>query len=106
MAEDKETGKRGPLGVVSADTGASKAERAAADREAAEALIADQIDVLREEIARMKESLGLVAEGTGQLAAARISSLREEVRNMVHENPFAALAGAAFVGYLFGLRHR
>ena len=101
MADEKSTGKR-TLGVVDGGDSISQEARAAA----AEATVSEQIDALKTEIARLKESAGLIAEGTGNLAVAKAESLREEMRRTIQANPLATLAGAAFVGYLFGLRHR
>ena len=101
MADEKSTGKR-TLGVVEGRDSISEDARAAA----AEATVNVQIEALKAEISRLKESAGLIAEGTGQLAVAKAESLRDEVRQTIQANPLAALAGAAFIGYLFGLRHR
>lgn len=101
MADEKSTGKR-TLGVVEGRDSISEDARAAA----AEATVNEQIEALKAEITRLKESAGLIAEGTGQLAVAKAESLRDEVRQTIQANPLAALAGAAFIGYLFGLRHR
>lgn len=101
MADEKSTGKR-TLGVVEGRDSISEDANVAA----AEASVREQIDVLKEEISRLKESAGLVAEGTGQLAIAKAESLREDLRQTIQTNPLATLAGAAFIGYLFGLRHR
>ncbi|WP_242224789.1 hypothetical protein [Shinella zoogloeoides] len=101
MADEKSTGKR-TLGVVEGRDSISQEAKAAE----AEATINEQIEALKAEIGRMKESAGLIAEGTGQIAVAKAESLREEARRTIQANPLAALAGAAFIGYLFGLRHR
>ena len=101
MADEKSTGKRA-LGVVAGAE--SIAEDAKA--EVAEATVNEQIETLKAELGRLKETAGLIAEGTGQLAVAKAESLREEARRTIQANPLAALAGAAFVGYLCGLRHR
>ena len=101
MADEKSTGKR-TLGVVEGRDSISEEARAAE----AEASINEQIEVLKTEISRLKESAGLIAEGTGQLAVAKAESLREDLRQTIQANPLATLAGAAFIGYLFGLRHR
>jgi hypothetical protein len=101
MADEKSTGKR-TLGVVEGRDSISEDARAAA----AEATVNEQIEALKAEISRLKESAGLIAEGTGQLAVAKAESVRDEVRQTIQANPLAALAGAAFIGYLFGLRHR
>ena len=101
MADEKSTGKR-TLGVVEGRDSISEEARAAA----AEATVNEQIEALKAEISRLKESAGLIAEGTGQIAVAKAESLREEARRTIQANPLAALAGAAFIGYLFGLRHR
>lgn len=102
MAEDKTTGNKSPLGVV--ETGERIAQNAR--QASAEATVSEQIEALKAEIGRLKESAGLLAEGTGQLAMTQVQSLREELRQTVTANPLAALAGAAFIGYLCGLRHR
>jgi hypothetical protein len=101
MADEKSTGKR-TLGVVESGDSISEEARAAA----AEATVTEQIEALKTEISRLKESAGLIAEGTGQLAVAKAESLREDIRQTIQANPIATLAGAAFIGYLFGLRHR
>ena len=101
MADEKSTGKR-TLGVVEGRDSISEEAKAAA----AEATINEQIEALKAEISRLRESAGLIAEGTGQIAVAKAESLREEARRTIQANPLAALAGAAFIGYLFGLRHR
>ena len=101
MADEKSTGKR-PLGVVEGRDSISQDARAAE----AEATVSEQIEALKTEISRLKESAGLIAGGTGQLAVAKAESLREDLRQTIQTNPLAALAGAAFIGYLFGLRHR
>lgn len=104
MADEKRTGKSTPLGIV--EGGDKVTEDASRSTASAEATVSEQIEVLRAEIGRLKESAGLLAEGTGQLAMAQVQSLREEMRQTVKANPLATLAGAAFIGYLFGLRHR
>lgn len=101
MADEKSTGKR-TLGVVEGGDSISQEARAAA----AEATVSEQIEALKAEISRMKESAGLIAESTGNLAVAKAESLREDLRQTIQANPLATLAGAAFIGYLFGLRHR
>ena len=101
MADEKSTGKR-TLGVVEGRDSISEEAKAAA----AEATINEQIEALKAEISRLRESAGLIAEGTGQIAVAKAESLRAEARRTIHANPLATLAGAAFIGYLFGLRHR
>ena len=101
MADEKSTGKR-TLGVVESGDSISEEARAAA----AEATINEQIEALKTEISRLKESAGLIAEGTGQLAVDKAESLRDDIRQTIQANPLATLAGAAFIGYLFGLRHR
>lgn len=101
MADEKSTGKR-TLGVVEGRNTVSQEARSAE----AEATINEQIEALKAEIGRLKESAGLIAEGTGQLAAAKAESLRDDVRQTIQANPLAALAGAALIGYLCGLRHR
>ncbi|MEW9613071.1 hypothetical protein AB3G45_04355 [Shinella sp. S4-D37] len=100
MADEKSTGKR-TLGVVEGRDSISEDASVAA-----EATVSEQIEALKTEISRLKESAGLIAEGTGQLAVAKAESVRDEVRQTIQANPLAALAGAAFIGYLFGLRHR
>lgn len=111
MADDNKTGKPS-LGVVRPDEKSQAASETKAssptdvDAAAAEANVREQLEALRAEIGRLKESAGLLAEGTGQLALAKVNSVRDDVEELVVANPFTALLGAAFVGYLFGLRHR
>lgn len=114
MADEKQTGRRAPLGVV--DVGEKKTRKPgdelsgvspdANDSELAKATINEQIAALKEEVARMKESLGTIAESSGQYAVSQVNSLREEVRGAVTANPIGALLCAGLVGYLMGLRRR
>lgn len=112
MADDKEAGRRASLGVVrDGEKKASKNEsggNTASDgsTEAAKAAVVEQIAVLKEDVARLKESLGALAESGGHYAVSQASTLREEVRATVVANPLSALFGAAFLGYLLGLRRR
>ncbi|MGB3814679.1 MAG: hypothetical protein WA950_15780 [Shinella sp.] len=101
MADEKSTGKRTPSVVEGVESISEEARIAAA-----EATVSEQIEALKLEISRMKESAGLIAEGTGNLAVAKAESLRDDLRQTIQDNPLVALAGAAFIGYLFGLRHR
>ncbi len=105
MADEKSTGEKAARGTVenSGDTDTVGNE---ADKAAAEAAVREQIETLKTELSRLKESASHLAEGTGQLAVAQARSLREDLREAVQANPMATLAGAAFIGYLFGLRHR
>ncbi|MCP8895230.1 hypothetical protein KYK29_09820 [Shinella daejeonensis] len=100
MADEKSTGEKQPLGLAE---GANGNEAGKADAEAA---VREQLEALKAEMIRLKETAGLLAEGTGQLAVAQARSLRQDLREAVQANPLATLAGAAFIGYLFGLRHR
>jgi hypothetical protein len=106
MADDKNTGKRTSLGIVEAGEKIAEKATDAAQSVSNDISVSEQIEALRAEVGRMKESAGLLAEGTGQLAMAQVHSLRDDVRETVKANPLATLAGAAFIGYLFGLRHR
>lgn len=106
MADEKNPAKR-PLGVVPAgERVAAGKEDDVSIRDTSDVPVNEQIDALRSELARLRESAGLVAEGTGQLALSQARSVRDDVEELVVTNPFTALLGAAFVGYLFGLRHR
>lgn len=113
MADEKQPGRRAPLGVVGSSKKSDKSVEdtvgtyaADADAEAAKAAIAEQLEILKGEVAQLRETLGVIAENTGQYAVSRVNSVREEVRVAVAANPLGALFGAALVGYLFGLRRR
>lgn len=113
MAEEKQPGRRAPLGVVETSKNSDKtvednlgAYTADANAEAAKAAITEQLEILKAEVAQLRDTLGLIAENTGQYAVSRVNSVREEVRVAVAANPLGALFGAALVGYLFGLRRR
>lgn len=108
MTDENKTNPRAPLDVV---RGRNKATGVTgttedADAEAAKAEIAEQIELLKEEVARLRESLGILAARSGRYAVSQVNSLREDVRAGVAANPLSALLCAAFVGYLFGLRRR
>lgn len=114
MADDKQTTRRAALGVVGSDKKSGKpldemADVLSADAveaEAAKAAIAEQVAVLKEEVARLRETLGVIAESGSQYAVSRVNSAREDVRVAVAANPLTAIFGAALVGYLLGLRRR
>ncbi|MBD9374275.1 hypothetical protein IB238_16765 [Rhizobium sp. ARZ01] len=118
MANDKETGENGrraSIGVVrGSDKKASKTDTDVPERtpveeqdaEAAKAAIVEQIALLKEEVARLKASLGVLAESSGQYAVSQVNSLRDDVRAAVVANPLSAVLCASLVGYLFGLRRR
>lgn len=108
MTDEKETSPRAPLDVVH---GRNKTTKIAGttedvDPEAAKAEIAEQIELLKEEVDRLRESLGILATRSGRYAVSQVNSLREDVRAGIAANPLSALLCAAFVGYLFGLRRR
>ncbi|PTM97355.1 hypothetical protein [Mycoplana dimorpha] len=118
MADEKESSLRTPLGVVGdgkpaksgkdmiSETAATGAEMEAPDAEAAKEAIAEQVAALKDEVAQLRATLGLLAESSSQYAVSQVNSLREDVRATVVANPFTALIGAALVGYVCGLRGR
>lgn len=106
MADEKNPAKPS-LGVVPAgQRAAAGKEDDVSVRDMSDVPVNEQIEALKTELARLRETAGLVAEGTGQLALSQARSMRDDVEELIVTNPFTALLGAAFVGYLFGLRHR
>ena len=103
MADDKNPAKPS-LGVVRGSERAAGKEADMAVDVDNDVSVNEQLETLRTELHNLRVSAGLVAEGTGQLALSQAMTLRDEAEDLVISNPFTALLGAAFVGYLFGLR--
>ena len=103
MADDKNPAKPS-LGVVRGSERAAGKEADMAVDVDNDVSVNEQLETLRAELHNIRVSAGLVAEGTGQLALSQARTLRDEAEDLVISNPFTALLGAAFVGYLFGLR--
>ena len=55
---------------------------------------------------QVADQLQAEARAEAERLTADLAVLREEARRTIQANPLATLAGAAFIGYLFGLRHR
>ncbi|CAN7292315.1 MULTISPECIES: hypothetical protein [Rhizobium] len=76
-----------------------KAEIAADDLSA-------QVAALREDLARLSESVVALGHGAKTAVADEASVMTERLRDKVREEPIFALAVTAGVAYLFGLMSR
>ena len=76
-----------------------KAEIAADDLSA-------QVAALREDLARLSESVAALGQGAKTAVADEASVMTERLRDKVREEPIFALAVTAGVAYLFGLMSR
>ncbi|APO74855.1 hypothetical protein AM571_CH02044 [Rhizobium etli 8C-3] len=76
-----------------------KAEIAADDLSA-------QVTALREDLARLSESVVALGQGAKTAVTDEASVLTERVREKVREEPIFALAVTAGIAYLFGLMSR
>ncbi|WP_337266700.1 hypothetical protein [Oryzifoliimicrobium ureilyticus] len=77
----------------------AKAELAADDLSA-------QIAALREDLARLSDSVVALGQGAKTAVIDEASVMTERVRDKVREEPLMALAITAGVAYLFGLLNR
>jgi ElaB/YqjD/DUF883 family membrane-anchored ribosome-binding protein len=89
------------LKTASAESTAArvKAEVAAEDLSA-------QVAALREDLARLSESVIALGQGAKTAVADEASVMTERVRDKVREEPLTAIAITAGVAYLFGLLSR
>ncbi|SCW89414.1 hypothetical protein SAMN02927900_06281 [Rhizobium mongolense subsp. loessense] len=76
-----------------------KAEIAADDLSA-------QVTALREDLARLSESVVALGQGAKTAVADEASVITERVREKVREEPIFALAVTAGIAYVFGLMSR
>jgi ElaB/YqjD/DUF883 family membrane-anchored ribosome-binding protein len=75
-------------------------ERGASRR--SDAYARQELDALSAEIGQMKASLRRASYASGRAAREETFSLREEFAEQVRSRPLAAVALAAFVGYVYG----
>ncbi|EJJ29524.1 hypothetical protein [Rhizobium sp. CF142] len=89
------------LKTASAESTAArvKAEVAAEDLSA-------QVAALREDLARLSESVIALGQGAKTAVTDEASVMTERVRDKVREEPLTAIAITAGVAYLFGLLSR
>ena len=109
MTDEKDTGRRARPDVLGGDTPPTNEGAgilSAQDPEAAKAALTEQMGLLKEEVAELRETLGVLAESSGRYAVSQVNSLREDVRAAIAANPLSALVCAALFGYLLGLRRR
>lgn len=83
----------------------SAGSRVKTDEIAADDLSA-QVTALREDLARLSDSVVALGQGAKTAVADEASMLTERVREKVREEPLFALAVTAGVAYLFGLMSR
>jgi ElaB/YqjD/DUF883 family membrane-anchored ribosome-binding protein len=65
-----------------------------------------QVAALRDDLARLSESVVALGQGAKTAVADEASVLTERVRDKVREEPLFAIAVTAGVAYLFGLMSR
>jgi ElaB/YqjD/DUF883 family membrane-anchored ribosome-binding protein len=65
-----------------------------------------QVAALRDDLARLSESVVALGQGAKSAVADEASVMTERVRDKVREEPLFALAVTAGVAYLFGLMSR
>jgi ElaB/YqjD/DUF883 family membrane-anchored ribosome-binding protein len=65
-----------------------------------------QVAALREDLARLSESVVALGQGAKTAVADEASVLTERVRDKVRQEPILAIAVTAGVAYLFGLMSR
>jgi ElaB/YqjD/DUF883 family membrane-anchored ribosome-binding protein len=69
----------------------------------ADALAMEEIDALRSEVTRMKESALEVAAASKRLARTGTIVLRDDLEDRIKARPLAAVAIAAALGYVWGM---
>jgi ElaB/YqjD/DUF883 family membrane-anchored ribosome-binding protein len=65
-----------------------------------------QVKALREDLARLSESVVALGQGAKTVVTDEASLMTERLRDKVREEPILALAVTAGIAYLFGLMSR
>jgi ElaB/YqjD/DUF883 family membrane-anchored ribosome-binding protein len=65
-----------------------------------------QVKALREDLARLSESVVALGQGAKTVVTDEASLMTERLRDKVREEPMLALAVTAGIAYLFGLMSR
>ncbi len=91
-----------------AELKSASTQSAAAQAEAEVAVddLSTQIAALREDLARLSESVVAIGQGAKSVVAEEASLVTERVREKVRDEPLFALAVTAGVAYLIGLLSR
>jgi ElaB/YqjD/DUF883 family membrane-anchored ribosome-binding protein len=93
MAEPKTASTQSPIGAQ------AQAETAVED-------LALQVAALREDLARLTQSMAAVGQGAKSVVTEEAQELTERVREKVREEPLFMLAAAAGIAYAIGLLSR
>lgn len=89
------------LKSASADSAAARAKAEIASDD-----LSAQVKALREDLARLSESMVALGHGAKSAVTDEASLMTERVRDKVREEPILALAVTAGIAYLFGLMSR
>lgn len=87
-------------------TASAQATAARIEAEVASEDLSAQITALREDLARLSESVIAIGHGAKSVVAEEASQVTERVREKVREEPLLALAVTAGVAYMIGLLSR
>ncbi|GAC1041116.1 hypothetical protein [Rhizobium sp. No.120] len=89
--------------MKSASTPSSSAR---AQTETAMEDLAAQVAALREDLAKLSQSVAAVGQGAKSIVTEEAQELTEQLRERVREEPIFMIAAAAGLGYLIGLLNR
>lgn len=91
-----------------AELKSASAQSAAArvEKEVAEEDLSAQVAALRQDLARLSESVMAIGQGAKTVVVDEASLMTEKVRDKVREEPLLALAVTAGVAYILGLMSR
>nr|WP_240535490.1 hypothetical protein [Rhizobium freirei] len=68
--------------------------------------LAAQVAALREDLAKLSQSIAAVGLGAKSVVAEEAEEITERLRERVREEPLFMVAAAAGIGYLIGLLSR
>lgn len=61
-----------------------------------------QVEVLREELTRLKESVAAIASTVSELAAGSVEKTAADIEETLKSNVFVSVSVAALIGYVWG----
>lgn len=72
------------------------------DRVSASVSPDEELEALRAEVSRLRESVAEIGSASARVLRARSEGLVDDARARIREHPFGAVACALIVGFLFG----
>jgi ElaB/YqjD/DUF883 family membrane-anchored ribosome-binding protein len=94
------------LTMAELKTASAQSANARVQAEVAADDLSAQITALREDLARLSESVVAIGQGAKSVVAGEASQVTERVREKVREEPLFALAVTAGIAYMIGILSR